>query len=287
MKLEVLGSGGAVITPKPLCSCSVCREAREKGQKYSRLGPSVFIHGPNILIDTPEDISTELNRSNINNINACFYSHWHPDHTAGKRIFEMNMDWLNNPPNHKKTKVILTESIADTFKSYMSIMNHFEIFIERGIIELDIIKNNQEIKINSYIIKPVQLAENYVFGYEIRNEKNKILVVMDELKNWNPDKEIKKTYYDLVYLPFGVFDFNPITNIRRIKKDNPLLLYEQTIDETIELIKVLNTNEVILSHIEEPYGISIDLAENLSKYYSGLTGKKIQLAFDSLMVEIE
>ena len=65
MKVEILGSGGAVSTPRPACSCRVCAEARREGIPYSRGGPSLFVHGPDVLVDTPEDIKAQLNRSRI------------------------------------------------------------------------------------------------------------------------------------------------------------------------------------------------------------------------------
>jgi phosphoribosyl 1,2-cyclic phosphate phosphodiesterase len=54
--IEVLGSAGAVPTPRVGCPCEICAEALEKGPPYSRCGPSYFVHGPNVLIDTPEEI---------------------------------------------------------------------------------------------------------------------------------------------------------------------------------------------------------------------------------------
>jgi phosphoribosyl 1,2-cyclic phosphate phosphodiesterase len=214
MKLEVLGSGGSVITPKPFCSCLSCREARKKGIHYSRLGPSVYIHGPNILIDTPEEISIQLNRSTISNIQVCLYSHWHPDHTAGKRIFEMNMDWLGVPPKNKSTKVIITEKIAETFNTCMAIGQQFDFLINEGLVDLQVIKNDQEITIGKYFIKPIQLKNDYVFGYLIKDDEKKLLIIMDELKGWVPNKELSNIEYDLVYLPFGIFDINPLNNKR-------------------------------------------------------------------------
>jgi phosphoribosyl 1,2-cyclic phosphate phosphodiesterase len=65
MKLTVLGSGGCAVIPKPLCTCSICREAREKGIPFSRTGPSVFLHDANLLFDTPAEISCQLNQSDI------------------------------------------------------------------------------------------------------------------------------------------------------------------------------------------------------------------------------
>ena len=94
MRIEFLGTGGASTTPRPLCDCRVCVEARTKGVPYSRSGPSVFVHGPDLLIDTPEEIKSQLNRSQVRRVAAVTYSHWHPDHTAGRRVLEeMNIDW--------------------------------------------------------------------------------------------------------------------------------------------------------------------------------------------------
>ena len=154
MNLEILGSGGAVATPKPFCNCESCKDARNKN--HTRFGPSVFIHGPDILIDTPEEISVEVNRSKIKNLNAVLYSHWHPDHTAGKRFFEMNIDWIGLPPQNKKTKVIITEKIASTFETNMSIMDNLKYFIYLGIIDLIKVENDKEIELSGYKIKPVQ-----------------------------------------------------------------------------------------------------------------------------------
>ncbi len=286
MKLEILGSGGAVTTPRPFCKCESCKQAKEKGTLYSRLGPSVFIHGPNILIDTPEEIFIEINRSRIDEIQACFYSHWHPDHTSGRRIFEMNIDWTGYPQKNKKTKVLLTEKIASTFESCMSLMDHFKFFDKQGIVDIQIIKNDEDVEINGYSVKPIQLGNEYVFGYMVTGGLKTILVVMDELKNWKPDEFIKSIQFDLVYLPFGVFDVNPITNIRLIDERHPILKEEQTINETIEVIRNMNSKRFILSHIEEPDNITFDLARELSKYYSQETKKRIDIAYDTMVIDV-
>ena len=60
MKIEFLGTGGAITTPNPGCNCSVCVQARKEGIPYSRSGPSLFVHGPDVLIDTPEEIKDQL-----------------------------------------------------------------------------------------------------------------------------------------------------------------------------------------------------------------------------------
>ena len=74
--------------PPARLRCRVCVEARAKGGRYARTGPSTFVHGPNILFDTPEESKLQLERAGIGEIAACFYSHWHPDHTMGRRVWE-------------------------------------------------------------------------------------------------------------------------------------------------------------------------------------------------------
>ena len=116
MRVEILGSGGAVTIPRPGCSCRVCVEAREKGVPYSRSGPSVFVHGPDVLIDTPEESKLQLNRSQVGPIAAGLYSHWHPDHTAGRRVWESrNFDFRSRPRRYETTPLYIPERGWDDF----------------------------------------------------------------------------------------------------------------------------------------------------------------------------
>ncbi len=65
MKFIILGSGGCVCTPKPLCQCNVCVEARKKGYPYKRCGCSLFLKDISLLVDTPEDIAIAINNADI------------------------------------------------------------------------------------------------------------------------------------------------------------------------------------------------------------------------------
>lgn len=286
MKLEILGSGGSVTTPKIFCQCQSCMEARALGAKHTRLGPSVFIHGPDLLFDTPEEISIQINRSSITEIKACFYSHWHPDHTAGKRLFQAGEDWVNDPPQPTCTPVYFTEKIAETFELNLGIMSHLNFLEYKGFIKKNVIGNSEPVCINSYKIEPIQLAQDYVFAYKISNSEKSILVVMDELKDWKPSEEIRNIQFDLVFLPFGIFHYNPISKEKILPDDYFLFDEEQTIDETLEIIESLNAEQFILSHIEEPDNITIGLAESLEKFYSEKMGKNIRIAFDMMEVEV-
>lgn len=95
MKFKIIGSGGCVSLPKPLCNCRICNEARLKGKPYSRYGCSLFLEDINLLIDTPEDIVHAINHSNVKDINNVLFSHVDPDHTLGFRVFEqLRLNWL-------------------------------------------------------------------------------------------------------------------------------------------------------------------------------------------------
>ncbi len=77
-----------MVIPRPLCRCPVYQQAREKGIPYARTGPSAFLHDINLLIDTPAEIVSQLNRCDIDRIDYATYTHLDPDHVEGSRVFE-------------------------------------------------------------------------------------------------------------------------------------------------------------------------------------------------------
>lgn len=283
MQIEILGSGGAITIPRPLCNCEVCKEARIKGVPYSRMGPSVYIHGLSLLIDTPEDIAHQINRSNIFNVRYCAYSHWHPDHTMGRRIFEMNCDWRNYPPDNKLTKVLVPEGVKPGLEERLGNMGHLDYFKHIGIIDVTILKDNVEYEIGDYIIQPIRLEEDYVYGYLISNITSKVLIIMDELVGWKVPKDLGEI--DLAILPAGVFEVNPLTGERNITEGHPVLKSECTFLETIEIARELKAKRVILSHIEEPDRISFDDLKRVEEIYRG-KGIAFEFAYDRMMVEV-
>lgn len=88
MRLKIVGSGGMSIIPSSFCKCKICEEAREKGGRYERLGPSLYIDDIKMLIDTPEDIAVACNRQSISEVKHLSISHCDPDHVKGIRVVE-------------------------------------------------------------------------------------------------------------------------------------------------------------------------------------------------------
>ena len=130
MKFIITGSGGCVCTPKPLCQCNVCVEARKKGYPYKRCGCSLFLDDIYLLVDTPEDIAIAINNADIKRIDNIIYSHWDPDHTLGMRIMEqLRLEWLDYYDKIKPENPINIFARADVMSDINQIRSRVYVII--------------------------------------------------------------------------------------------------------------------------------------------------------------
>jgi phosphoribosyl 1,2-cyclic phosphate phosphodiesterase len=284
VRVEFLGTGGAVTTPRPLCLCRVCAQARVRGVPYSRSGPSVFVHGPDVLVDTPEEIKGQIDRSRVTNIAACFYSHWHPDHVLGRRVWEaLNQDWRGWPPEKRTTDIYLPEQVGKDFRSRLGMWDALAFYERDGILRIVELADGETVEIGGTRIRPFRVAEDYVYAFEFEVDGKRALVASDELNGWQPAEELRGL--DLAVLPVGVFEFDPFTGERRISEEHPVLGFEATFEETLEIVGALGAERTILTHVEEMDGLTHDylqrLAENLRR-----EGRNVEFAYDTLLVEV-
>ncbi|TLS37061.1 MBL fold metallo-hydrolase [Pseudalkalibacillus caeni] len=284
MKIEFLGTGGAMTIPRPLCKCKVCTEARDKGLPFSRMGPSIFVHGPNLLIDTPEDIYQQINRSTIERVDGFVFSHWHPDHVMGRRVIEsISADWINYPPEHKTVDVYVPEQVGVDFETFLGSADHLDFFRYQGFANIHQLKDGESFVLNETKISPFRLAEDYVYAFLLESENKKVLVAMDELNNWKPDSSMPEV--DLAILPAGIFEVHPLSGERLIAEDHPVLKVESTFDETLEVVKELNAKKVMLTHIEEVNGLGFSELEELEKKLKD-SGVNVEFAYDTQMINV-
>lgn len=284
MRIEFLGTGGAVPPPRPGCACRICAQAREKGVPHSRGGPSLFVHGPDLLVDTPEDIRQLLNRSRVGRIGGCLYSHWHPDHTMGLRIWEsLNGDWFNWPDRPARTRIFFPRQVAVDIGAKLGTWSHFEYLAKNGLIEIVELMDGERFCLNGVEISPFRLAEEYVYALLLEGEGKRVLVAPDELLGWTPGEDLGRL--DLAVLPMGVAEFNPLTGERHIAAEHPVLKSEATFRQTLEVVRRLDAARVVLTHIEEPDQLShedlLSVAERL-----GEEGLDVAFAYDTLVVEV-
>ena len=281
MKVEILGSGGAATIPRPGCRCRVCVEAREKGGRYARTGPSTFVHGPNIVFDTPEESKLQLERAGVGQIAACFYSHWHPDHTMGRRVWETrNGDFRTWPREAKRplvTDVYLPEQVAVDFRVWLGGMAHLEFMQSRGWIRIHELADGDIVDIDGVRVRPFRLAEDYVYAFELSEGDRTLVVAMDELNGWSPPPEV--TGCELAVLPMGICEFDLFTGERLIHEEHPVLRFEATFEETLGIVAGLDASRVVLSHVEEmdciSYGDLLRVEQRLQD-----EGRDVRFAWD-------
>jgi phosphoribosyl 1,2-cyclic phosphate phosphodiesterase len=259
VRIEILGSGGAGATPRPQCACANCARARTDGPPYARSGPSVFVHGPDVLIDTPEESAWQVDRLDPPRIQAVFYSHWHPDHTHGRRMFEQrNVDWRTWPPELRTgdtTPVYVTEHVAADFRTRMGIWEHLEFMASvQRTIDLRVVPDDTPVELDGATVTPIRLAEDEVDAFLFEGDR-RVLIAMDELNDWRP-RDLG--HLDLAVLPFGICELDPFTGERRIDAEHPVIAAEATYPETLEIVRKLDAAQVVLTHFEHGDGLSHD-----------------------------
>ncbi|GAB4074102.1 hypothetical protein GCM10028778_16050 [Barrientosiimonas marina] len=280
MYMEFLGTAGAFRTPRPGSNSKASLEARMKKGPFMRTGPGIFIHGPNVLFDTSEDIFYQLNRASISCVNACFYSHWHPDHTMGRRIFEVfNSEFLSDGKN---TRVILPENVASDAKMRLGFWDHLNHMQEKGDISLEVLSNNESVKFDGCEVTAFPLSNDFAYGFILRTNKNKILIIPDESFGWWPSSTNFKDI-DIAILPFGHTERHFTTGELNYPEGLIFERNEASFEDSIELANQINANVTYFTHIEEFENLSF---EDCKKIENEFSGQNYKIAFDTFTIDI-
>ncbi|PIE82565.1 MAG: hypothetical protein CSA11_00085 [Chloroflexi bacterium] len=282
MKIEFLGTAGAFTTPQAGCFCDVCEEARAKGVPYSRTGPGVYIHDLSLLIDTSEQINFQLNRAQIAHVASAFYSHWHPDHTAGRRIWEMNIDWRHWPSQSNPTDIYVPYQVAQDFKRFLGLEENLAYMERMGAVNMHPLAEGETVTLGNYLVTPFPVAETYVYAFLFEGEGKRILIAPDELVGWQPPDFVHGV--DLVILPMGILEFDPFSGERRIPLEHPVLKTEATFRQTLQMLKQMQPKQAIMTHIEEPDGLGYDDYVRLEARMQQ-EGWALRFAYDTMVVD--
>lgn len=284
MKIEFLGSGGAMTTPAVGSDALVSQQARKMGLPYTRTGPSVFVHGPDVLIDTPEESKLQLNRAGIRHVPAAVYSHWHPDHTLGYRMWEsLNGDWRNFPPQHRTTDIYLPQQVAEDFKVYLGAWGQLQYLQKVGLVNVNVLNDGDTISRNGVEFLPFRVAEDYVYAFYIQVAGKRLLIAPDELFGWTPPDFLHGV--DLAIIPMGIPQKNVFTGEDALSADHPVFKHEATFLQTLAMVRHMQPERVIMTHIEESFDLSYDDFLRLEIKLAS-EGYPIQFAYDTLMVEV-
>jgi len=280
MKFTIIGSGGCVALPKPLCKCKICSEAREKGKPYSRFGCSLFLEDLNLLVDTPEDIVHALNYADIQQVDSVLFSHMDPDHVLGMRVFEhMRLNWFEisegkecmNPINIFATGHVMSDinSICSKRGSYLDYYENIRNLIKRNVVADYIFL--EDIKLTF-----VKVDSATVFVFE--QGERKVIYAPCDVKPF-PSNDI-----------FNNADIMVIGNtiVGEVLKDGYILKEGNSMNaelfsmSEIENLKdKYNIKKVIITHLEEDWGKSYDDYLKLQNQYNNII-----FAYDGMIFEI-
>lgn len=280
MKFTILGSGGCMVIPKPLCYCKVCREARQKGIPYSRSGPAAFLHDANLVIDTPAEIITQLNRENIRHIRYLMLTHLDPDHIEGLRVVEQIVldfrTWCSYP--EKRITLLLPEQLEtplhEISTQYGPAIVHYT---ESGFIELVAFKERACAGDVNITAIPVERNRKKAFIYVYEKDGKKLVYAPCDIKPFPEERREVKDADVLVIQP-GIFETDlrhgfcyPADHISR------RTLY--TFEETLALASRIRAKQTVFVHLEEYWHRSYDNYLQLEQEHDD-----IHFAYDGMKV---
>jgi len=276
MKLKVIGSSGALPFPKPNCSCSDCKKAGENGIPYERISSSLFVY-PDILIDTPEEVCRRLIRFGIENVRHVFYTHWHPDHTQGSRIFEMLarsgfMGKRQNPP----VKVYLPKGMISDFRKYLKIFDFYE---KQKYIEILNVDDRKPVRFGKISITPINLKRKDRVRYAFLIEGNGKRVMYAPCSIFATKFDDFWKNLDVLLVETG---WHGDTSELRKKKVEPFFKDHISLEENFKWLEILNPKKMILTHLEGCLHQTYDMIRAEAKKYPG-----VDVAYDGMEIELE
>lgn len=275
--LIFLGTGGAENTPRVGCVCEICQEARRKKGRYARNGPSVFLTGPELLFDTPEDIAHSLDREGIHRVRHIAYSHWHPDHTMGRRVIEqLNLNLRNRTKT--MTEVWLPSWVREDFRKRLGLEDHFEFFEKMGIARMNEISEGGSFSIDGAHVRPFRMTQSELASYLVQVHESRVVLALDETKDWIPQPELLKP--DILVIETGWFE-RTLQGEEIVPPGHWIRESEASFEETLDLVQKIAPKAAFLTHIEELNARSYRDYLRLEKQHADL---RIKFAYDGLQV---
>jgi phosphoribosyl 1,2-cyclic phosphate phosphodiesterase len=231
------------------------------------------------LIDTPEESKLQLNCSQVTTIAAGIYSHWHPDHTAGRRVWESrNFDFRSWPRRYETTPVYIPERVWSDFEANYGLADQFRFMELQGTVKVVIAAEGKPFQLGATTVTPIPLAAENAHAFLFEEEGSRVLVAMDETHGWTaPDVGP----LDLALLPIGVFEHHPSTGERLIPEEFCKPPVKKTrYAQTLELLRALAPRRAVLAHVEEMDRLSHDELVRLGK------ADGWEPAWDGLLVDV-
>lgn len=282
MKLIIIGSGGCVCLPKPLCQCRVCVEARKKGGRYKRYGCSLYLEDASLIVDTPEDIAHALNAADVRSVERILYTHRDPDHTLGMRIFEqLRLEWLDyyeKIPPRSTVDICATPEVMETLNGisigYGAILDYY---VGMGLAKRKPITEPlfiEDIKITAVPVDKRKSVSVFIFEENGR----KVIYAPCDCKPFPMDEQMRNA--DLLIIG-NTFVGDTLKDNRIIDSNHPLRQELHSMEGVLKIKEELSITDMIITHIEEDWGKSYEEYVALEDKYPG-----VKFAYDGMVVEV-
>ncbi len=277
-----MGSGGCTVIPKPCCDCRVCEEAREKGAPYERTGPAAFLHDENLLVDTPAEISLQLNRCGIERVERLMFTHMDPDHMEGFRVVEqISLDfrtWRGYP--EKKIELVLPEYLYDRLKkvrsAYGPLIDYYE---KQGFVRTETFKDRVRIGETEVAAIGVDRGTQTAFVYVFEKNGRKLVYAPCDVKPF-PEDRPEVANADLLAIQPGIFE----TGLKHgfvYPDDHVSRTTLYTFEQTLELSRRIGAKRVLFVHLEEYWNRGYDDYAEISR-----RRRRIEFARDGYRTEV-
>ncbi len=282
MQLTVLGSGGCAAIPKPLCDCRVCTEARLKGAPYARCGPAVFVHDINLLIDTPAEISSMLNRGGITQLDYLLYTHLDPDHVEGSRILEqITLDYRTwQAHTGSSINLLLPEKQEERLYALKSQYGAtFDYYQRQKFITIRTFNSHLKIDGVELTAVPVDRIRQTVYIYVFQSGGKKVVYAPCDVRPFPHDRQEVRGA-DLLIIQPGFFE-DEIKHAFTYPPDHISRTTLYSFEQTLELAQKARASQILFVHLEEHWNRSYDDYLALASQYPG-----IRFAYDGMQVSV-
>lgn len=285
MKFNLLGSGGASKFPRPTCFCKLCEKARKQGLPYARTGPSLYLYDEAILFDTPEEIADQLNRERIKCVSHVFYTHWHPDHTQGMRVFE-HLGCPNRGEDGKElsfrepVKGYLPNDVLPDFEKYLPSFFYFQ---EMGWMKIKKTIDRKKFKIGQVVITPLNIGrgkDRMRYTYLIEKDNCRVVYAPCSIYGLKVDRFYENL--DLLFIETGWFGD---TQERRANLPKDHVWQDHvSFEENLDLVRNIKPKKTILMHLEGTRHFDYDqMKEKIKPYDKELN---LKVAYDGMILEV-
>lgn len=282
MELTILGSGGCMVIPKPLCRCRVCEEARTKGRPYERTGPSSFLHDEHLLIDAPAEIAMQINSAGIDRIDYLLFTHLDPDHVEGLRVVEQIALDFRTWKAYKEKKIrlilprVLMDRIVDIRSIYGPLINFYQ---ARGFVECVVFDEGTRIGETDVTAIPVDRGSQTSFVYIFEKKGVRIVYAPCDIKPF-PEEHKEVQGADLLVIQPGIFEDN-LKHGFQFSKDHISRKTLYTFEQTIALARRIRVGKVLFVHLEEYWNRSYDDYRAIQDQFDNM-----QFAYDGMPVRV-